>query len=81
MASDHLKIGIGRIDKQHQCECQISQCAQFNILDIQIQKTETYGTGGNTSYSRSLGSAITVDASNSELWASYLLDLNETQSG
>lgn len=39
------------------------------------------GTGGNTRYSRSLGSAITVDASNPELWASYLLDLNEINSG
>lgn len=39
------------------------------------------GAGGNTRYSRSLGSAITVDASNPELWASYVLDLNETQAG
>lgn len=53
----------------------------FDTLDVAGQKALFLGSGGGTArYNRSI-SSVTVDGSNPELWFSYILELNETQSG
>ncbi len=56
---------------------------EFSTMKVRGLKATFMGNDSNaaTLYNRLLSAPVTVDASNPELWASFLLELNETQAG